>query len=187
MTDRNSPPCRRTVSAVLRVSGGGAVGWRLKLRPQPSLYFHNKSWRGTSETRVPISLMLRKLRDRYLHLKTVQFISSAYTHNLYFSHNFWNLILKHQNHTPNLQKNHTQIFGLWVFIFIKHFLQNTTHNYLCNTQKSNRKYLDFLFQTQPIKMPHLAYSSVPHTQIWPTRSTFLQSLALTLIKHTWAC
>jgi len=34
-----------------------------------------------------------------------------------------------------------------VFNFIKHFLQNTTHNSLWYTQKSNRKYLDFLFQT----------------------------------------
>ncbi len=82
-TDRNSQPCRRTVSAVLRdvrVRGGGAVAWHLKLRPQASLFFHNKSRRGTSETRVSFSLMLRKLRARYLHLKTLQFFSTACLH-----------------------------------------------------------------------------------------------------------
>ncbi len=60
----------------------------------------------------------------YFHL---QFSSTAYTQNLYLSHNFWNLTLKHQNHTPNLQNN-----TLTLSIF--YFLQNTTHNYLCNTK-----------------------------------------------------
>ncbi len=41
-----------------------------------------------------------------------------------------------------------------VFNFIKHCLQNRTHNSLFITQKSNMKYLDFRFKTQPIKMPH---------------------------------
>ncbi len=27
---------------------------------------------------------------------------TAYTQNVYLSHNFWNLTLRHQNHTPNL-------------------------------------------------------------------------------------
>ncbi len=94
------------------------------------VFFHNKSRRGTSETRVSFSLMLRKLRARYLHLKTLQFFSTAYTHNLYLSHNFWNLTLKHQNHTPNLQ-NHTQILGLWLsFQFHKALFLHVTHKNL---------------------------------------------------------
>ncbi len=36
------------------------------------------------------------------------FFSTANTQK---SHNFWNVTLKHQNHTPNLQ-NHTLIIGL---------------------------------------------------------------------------
>ncbi len=43
--------------------------------------------------------------------------------------------------TPNLQ-NHTLIIGLWLSLQFqtlqKHFLQNTTHNSLCNAHKSKR-------------------------------------------------
>ncbi len=70
-------------------------------------------------------------------LLALQFFSTAYTQNIYLPHNFYNLTLKHQIHT----QNHTLIIGLrdQVFNVIKHFLLNTTHNSLCNTQKSNRK------------------------------------------------
>ena len=82
------------------------------------------------------------------------FSSNAYTQIPYFSHNFLNLTFQHQNQTSNLQ-NHTHIFGLQYFNFNKHFLQNTRHNSPCNTQNSNRKHLDILFQNQsPIEMPH---------------------------------
>ncbi len=50
-----------------------------------------------------------------------------------------------------------------VFNCIKHFFQNTTHNSLPKTQKSNRKWLAFLFQTQPIKMLHLFTRSHTHS------------------------
>ncbi len=45
------------------------------------------------------------------HITVYSFFSTAYTQNLYLSHNFYSLTLKHQNHTPNLQ-NHMLIFGL---------------------------------------------------------------------------
>ena len=45
---------------------------------------------------------------------------------------------------------------------IKYFFQNTTHNSLPKTQKSNRKGLAFLFKTQPIKMLHLFTTHTPH-------------------------
>ncbi len=50
-----------------------------------------------------------------------------------------------------------------VFNCIKHSFQNTTHNSLPKTQKSNRKWLAFLFQTQPIKMLHLFTRSHTHS------------------------
>ncbi len=39
---------------------------------------------------------------------TYSFFLTAYIQNLYLSHNFWNLTLKHQKHTLNLQ-SHTLI------------------------------------------------------------------------------
>ncbi len=58
----------------------------------------------------------------------LQFFSTAYTQNLYLSHNFWKLTLKQQNHTLNLQ-NHTIIIWLWLSfqfhktLFAKHKTQ----------------------------------------------------------------
>ncbi len=65
-----------------------------------------------------ISIRIYCFCPQYKHLKLIEilkkciknallcftgFFSTAYTQNLYLSHNFWNLTLKHQNHTPNLQ------------------------------------------------------------------------------------
>ncbi len=66
--------------------------------------------------------------DTSLFAAKITVFSAAYTLNLYLSHSFWKLSLKQQKHTPNLQ-NQTLILELW--LFIKHFLQNTTHQ-VCN-------------------------------------------------------
>jgi len=44
----------------------------------------------------------------------IHVFSTAYTQNPYLSHKSWNLTLKHQNHTQNLQ-SHTPILGFLVF------------------------------------------------------------------------
>ncbi len=51
------------------------------------------------------------LPSRFSHSYT--FFQMLTQKNLYLSHNFWNLTLKQQKHTPNLQI-HTLILGLWL-------------------------------------------------------------------------
>ncbi len=96
-------------------------------------------------------------------LLKLQFFSTAYIQNIYLSHNFCNLTLKHQIHTQNLQ-NHTLIIGLrgQVFNVIKHFLLNTTHNSLCNTQKSNRKCPFSNTTNQNTTLIHQCLTLTPH-------------------------
>ncbi len=93
-------------------------------------------------------------------LLALQFFSTAYTQNIYLPHNFCNLTLKHQIHT----QNHTLIIGLrdQVFNVIKHFLLNTTHNSLCNTQKSNRKCPFSNTTNQNTTLIHQCLTLTPH-------------------------
>ncbi len=55
--------------------------------------------------------------------------------------------------------------------------------YYFKSETALEYYLLLKLNTNKLKM--FLYSR--DTTIWLTRSTFLQSLALTLIKHTWAC
>ncbi len=48
------------------------------------------------------------------------------TNKIFTCHNFWNLTIKYQIHTPNLQ-NHTLILGLWLYFSI-------SWNTFCKTQ-----------------------------------------------------
>ena len=79
-------------------------------------------YRWTTESRLTSWASLTAWKLLFLkHFLT------AYTQIPYLSHNFWNLTLKHQNHTSNLQ-NHTHIFGLWLFGFLFHKTLFAKHN-----------------------------------------------------------
>lgn len=103
-------------------------------------------------------------QDALIDPTRLQFLQTAYTQNIFMSHDFWNLRLKVQNYMPNLQ-NHKLFLSLWLSFQLHKtlFSKHTTHNSLPKTQRSIRKWLAFLFQTQPIKMLHLFTRSHRHT------------------------
>ncbi len=78
------------------------------------------------------------------------------THNIFSCHTISETSQSKWKTTHQISKTRSYFSAFdSVFNCIKHFFQNTTHNSLPKTQKSNRKWLAFLFQTQPIKMLHL--------------------------------
>ncbi len=94
----------------------------------------------------------------------LQFFSTAYTQNLYLSHNFWKLTLKQQKHTL-----YTNSLTLTLCTFFK-----TQHT------KSKGKYLDFLFQSQTIRMTHWFITNFSHVLHWTPSNHALEQA----YKHT---
>ncbi len=73
-----------------------------------------KSECGIKRCALPFYLCyLWRKQASILYFYDLQFFPTAYTQNLFMPHDFWNLSLKVQNYTPNLQ-THKLFLSLWL-------------------------------------------------------------------------
>jgi len=114
------------------------------------------SWR---HQRSVIEIRVQKIINNFIY-SVFQLLTHTHTHTQHphLSHNFWNLTLKCQKHTPNLQ-HHTLILSLRLsFQFHKTLFANDTHN----TQFS-MKHTNLTGSTIKQLSKHHSSSLEPHT------------------------